>query len=175
MVITPLALKNCSRKGDWVTKEIRAALKYNKKIIPIVIEDTFKDWPTDFPEDLSPIKDIHFHKLLTDEYFEDSIVRLAKRLTTEVSTDYDNIDDFKAVQPVHNATVYYKLKVNRDCRLYIDEEEIQELKAGQLLKIPLPKGEYIRRVVDVENDQIFNEIIIVMEHDKAEIISLATQ
>lgn len=67
LVISPLALKNCGREGDWVAREIRTAIKYNKKIIPIVIEDTFQGWPDDFPNDLSSIKDIQFHKLLTDE------------------------------------------------------------------------------------------------------------
>lgn len=172
LVISPLALKNCGSEGDWVTKEIREALKYNKKIIPVVIEDTFKGWPTDFPDDLSSIKNIQFHKLLTDEYFEDSMEKLTTRLTTPASTNFASIQDLQSLEPVHQEKVYYKIKVNRDCRLYIDDEEIESLMANKVSKIPLPKGEYIRKVVYVENDQIFDEAKLVLEQDKAELIHL---
>jgi hypothetical protein len=172
LVISPLALKNCGREGDWVTKEIREALKYNKKIIPIVIEDTFKDWPADFPEDLSSIKDIQFHKMLTDEYFEDSMEKLTTRLTTPASTNSASILDLKSLETAHQETIYYKIKVNRDCRLYIDDEEIESLIANRVSKIPLPKGEYIRKVVCVENNQIVDEAELILEQDKAELIYL---
>lgn len=111
LVISPLALKNCGREGDWVTREIRTAIKYHKKIIPIVIENTFLGWPKDFPEDLSPIKDIQFHKLLTDEYFEDSIDKLTKRLSTIVSNDNEYDVQFRDLQvdnSMNTKTVIYK-------------------------------------------------------------------
>ena len=174
LVISPLALKNCSRKGDWVTKEIREALKYNKKIIPIVIEDTFKDWPTDFPDDLSPIKSIQFHKLLTDEYFEESIEKLTKRLDTTASNNFASLQELRSIEPVKKEIVYYKVKVNKNCRVYIDDEEIQLISANRLSKIPLPKGEYIRKVVDVKYNQVFDEATLVLHQDKAEVISLKT-
>ncbi len=175
LVISPLALKNCSREGDWVAKEIRAALKYDKHIIPIVIEDTFKDWPDDFPRDLSAIKDIHFHKLMTDEYFEDSIQKLKARLIT-IESDTSNMSLFQATQaPIQPSpeTVMYKIKVDRKCRLIIDDEEIQMLEAGSLTKIPLPKGEYIRKVVDVEDNNIFKEGVLVLNQERAELIQLS--
>lgn len=174
LVISPLALKNCGREGDWVAKEIREALKYNKKIIPIVIEDTFKDWPADFPEDLSSIKDIQFHKMLTDEYFEDSMEKLTTRLTTPASTNFASILNLKSLEPAHQETIYYKIKVNRDCRLYIDDEVIEFLMANRVSKVPLPKGEYIRKVVCLENDQIFDEAKLILEQDKADLIYLKT-
>lgn len=175
LVISPLALKNCGRENDWVAREIRTAIKYHKKIIPIVIEDTFQGWPTDFPNDLSSIKDIQFHKLLTDEYFEDSIDKLAKRLSTVVSNDKEDEVQFNDLQidnSIKKKTVVYKLKVDRKCRLLIDGEEIQILEPSQLVKIPLPSGEYIRRVVAIDDDTVFDESVIVLEHDKADIVSL---
>lgn len=174
LVISPLALKNCAREGDWVAKEIRAALEYDKHIIPVVIEDTFIGWPNDFPEDLYAIKDIHFHKLMTDEYFEDSIQKLKARLTT-IESDTSNISLFQASQATIQSspeTVLYKIKVDRRCRLIIDDEEIQVLDASKLSKVPLPKGEYIRKVVDIENDKNFNEDVLVLEHERAELIRL---
>lgn len=174
LVISPLALRNCSREGDWVAREIRLALKYQKKIIPIVIEDTFKDWPEDFPSDFSSIKEIQFHKLKVDEYFESSIDMLSKRLQTAASNDSASLfelqNDTTIEQPNFN-TAMYKIRVDRDCRLLIDEEEIQLLKASKLAKIPLPKGEYIRKVIDINDDNIFNEATISLSQDKVDIIT----
>ena len=66
----------------------------------------------------------------------------------------------------------YKIKVDRRCRLIIDDEEIQVLDASKLTKVPLPVGEYIRKVVDIENDENFNEDVLVLEHERAELIQL---
>lgn len=175
LVISPLALKNCAREGDWVAKEIRTAIKYQKKIIPIVIEDTFQGWPADFPNDLSSIKDIQFHKLLTDEYFEDSIDKLTKRLSTIVSNNQEDDVQFRDLQvedSINKKTVLYKIKVDKRCRLLIDDEEIQIIESSQLVKLPLPVGEYIRKVVDIDDDSVFDEAAIVLDHDKADMISL---
>ena len=175
LVISPLALKNCAREGDWVAREIRAAIKYQKKIIPIVIEDTFQGWPADFPNDLSSIKDIQFHKLLTDEYFEDSIDKLTKRLSTIVSNNQEDDVQFRDLQvedSINKKTVLYKIKVDKRCRLLIDDEEIQIIESSQLVKLPLPVGEYIRKVVDIDDDSVFDEAAIVLDHDKADMISL---
>ena len=174
LVMSPLALKNCSREGDWVTKEISLALKYQKKIIPVVIEDTFQGWPDDFPKDLSAIKDLQFHQLKVDEYFESSIDMLANRLITTASAEhapFGGLEGFSAINQQVKERVYYKIKVDRKCRLYIDEEEIQILEASQLAKIPLPKGEYIRKIVDFDNGNILNEATLLLNTDKAEIIS----
>lgn len=175
LVISPLALKNCAREGDWVAREIRTAIKYQKKIIPIVIEDTFQGWPADFPNDLSSIKDIQFHKLLTDEYFEDSIDKLTKRLSTIVSNNQEDDVQFRDLQvdnSIHKKTVLYKIKVDKKCRLLIDDEEIQIIEPAQLVKLPLPVGEYIRKVVAIDDDSVFDEAAIILEHDKADMISL---
>ena len=175
LVISPLALKNCAREGDWVAKEIRTALKYDKHIIPVVIEDTFIGWPNDFPKDLYAIKDIQFHKLMTDEYFEDSIQKLKARLIT-IESDTSNISLSQASQATlqpSSETVLYKIKVDIKCRLIIDDEEIQVLESSKLTKVPLPKGEYIRKVVDYENGNNFKEDVLVLEHDRAELIQLS--
>ena len=175
LVISPLALKNCAREGDWVAKEIRTALKYDKHIIPVVIEDTFIGWPNDFPNDLHAIKDIQFHKLMTDEYFEDSIQKLKARLIT-IESDTSNISLFQAtqanIQPSPE-TVTYKIKVDRKCRLIIDDEEIQVLEAFKLIKVPLPKGEYIRKVVDIEDENNSKEDVLVLNQERAELIDMS--
>lgn len=164
LVISPSSLKNCSKKDDWVAREIRTALKYNKHIIPVIINDSFKSWPNDFPKDMASLKDLQFHKLLTDEYFEDSIEKLKSRLATKPIVA-------KSSTTLHQDTVTYKIKVDRKCRLLIDDEEVQILEAAKLTKISLPKAEYIRKVVDFENENIFKEDVLNLDKDKSEIIT----
>ena len=174
LVISPLALKNCSREGDWVAKEIRAALKYDKHIIPVVIEDTFKDWPKKFPEDLAAIKDIQFHKLMTDEYFEDSIEKLKTKLTTTASDTsiISLLQSSPTTIQLPQEMILYKVKVNRKCRLLIDDEEIMTLEPAKLTKVPLPKGEYVRKIVDYEDDTNYKEDILLLDQERAELLSL---
>lgn len=150
LVLTPLALKKCSEEGDWVAKEIRYAIKYNRKIIPVVIGDTFNGWPKDFPEDMNCVKDIHQHKLVDDEYFDDSISKLVSRLSATVNkTTTKGVDG-----------PFYKIKANKKSRLFIDDEEVAILEPSKLTKLPLSKGHYFRKVQDCENENVEDETTI---------------
>ena len=42
--------------------------------------------------------------------------------------------------------VIYKIRVNRPCRLFIDDEEMMILDENRLTKITLPEDEYLRKV-----------------------------
>lgn len=172
LIISPLSLKRCANDGDWVSREIREAIKYKKKIIPVVIEDTFLGWPDDFPKDMYPIKEIQFSKLMTDEFFEDSIEKLTKRLSTKAAENVDLSQLTEKSTSFLNATVYtYKVKVSEDCDLYLDDEFIQTLTAKTLTRISLPQGEYLRKVVS-RSTNAESEEILVLDRDKAEIINL---
>lgn len=150
LVLTPLALKKCSEEGDWVAKEIRYAIKYDRKIIPVVIGDTFNGWPKDFPEDMNCVKDIHQHKLVDDEYFDDSISKLVSRLSATANKTATRC----VVGP------FYKIKTNKTSRLFIDDEEVAMLEPAKLTKVPLPKGQYLRKVQDCENESVEDESTI---------------
>ena len=169
-------MKTCSREDDWVAREIRTAFKYNKKIIPIVIENTFPGWPDDFPRDMNPIKDIQFHKLLIDEYFEDSIKRLAHRFSTpksEISYSLSDLEEPNTSPIPQTKEVLYKVKVDRECHLYIDDEFIKTVSPSIIHKIPMAAGQFFRKFVDVNDETIFNEgIITVGDNDIAENIVL---
>ena len=68
--------------------------------------------------------------------------------------------------------VIYKIRVNRPCRLFIDEEEVMTLKENELTKITLPEGEYLRKVVAEDDSTIFDEKVISLFHPKVDIIAL---
>ena len=152
LIITPLALKRCSEKGDMVAKEIRAAIEHKKKIIPVVIGDTFNGWPDDFPEDMNCVKDIHQHKLIDDEYFDNSIEKLLSRLSSSAVNNPKKIID----------NVSYKIKANKKSRLFIDDEEVAVLEPSKVTKVPLRKGQYFRKVQDFEDTKNEDETAITI-------------
>lgn len=58
--------------------------------------------------------------------------------------------------------VTYKIRVNRPCRLFIDDEEIAILEELKLAKFDLPEGEYLRKVVAIDNRSICDETKILL-------------
>lgn len=150
LILTPKSMNRCANKGDWVAREIRTALKYNRRIIPIRIENEFT-WPLDFPNDMNKLKGFQQHKLFTDEYFEHSIELLSKRIDM--------------VNPRNHKT-FYKIKVDKRCRMKIDDEEFQVLEATKLTKVTLPEGNYIRKDVDFEDEKLFKDYVLVFDQEK---------
>lgn len=69
--------------------------------------------------------------------------------------------------------IFYKVKVDRKCRLIIDDEEILVLEANIMTEVPLSKGEYIRKVADIEDDESFKENVLVLNHKRTELILLS--
>ena len=58
--------------------------------------------------------------------------------------------------------IIYKIRVNRPCRLFIDDEEMMILDENRLTKITLLEGEYLRKVVAIDNKDIYNEAEITL-------------
>lgn len=58
--------------------------------------------------------------------------------------------------------VTYKIRVNRPCRLFLDDEEIAILDELKLTKFDLSEGEYFRKVVAIDNSLIYDEAIIAL-------------
>ena len=71
--------------------------------------------------------------------------------------------------------VTYKVRVNRPCRLFMDDEEITLLDESKIAKFDFKEGEYLRKVVAVDNDEIMDESEIVLSgSSKLDIINLDT-
>lgn len=147
LILTPKSMNRCANKGDWVAREIRTALKYNRPIIPIIIEKDFV-WPPDFPNDMKDLRNLQFHKILTDEHFDYTIERLSHRIDT--------------IDPRNHKTIY-KIKVDKRCRLKIDDEEYQVLEASKLANISSLEGNYIQK--DIEDEELFKEYVLVLNQE----------
>lgn len=160
LLLTTESMERCANRGDWVAREIRTALKYNCKIIPIAVQSNFS-WPSDLPKDISIITNIQQHLLLVNEYFEDSVERLSKRLVTPLNNSLNKIVE---------KTFDYKIITSIKCKIYIDDKEFAIINKNEFKKIPLQEGEYVIRIVECENNQEIRRKVVCMDSDKAEII-----
>lgn len=80
LVLSPESMTRCAVEGDWVASEIRRAYKAGCNVIPLAIDSNFDAWPANLPSELNFLKSIQQTKLLTDEYFDDSVARLIQRI-----------------------------------------------------------------------------------------------
>lgn len=161
LLLTPNSMDRCAERGDWVTREIRTAKKYGKKIIPISVESDFK-WPTTIPSDLYDIRFIKLHNLLVNEDFDYSIENLSRRFKSSPNATYD-----------HHPVLYYKIRTNKDCRLFIDGNDYCMLKSGVLKKIALNNsGEYLIELYHLDLSEKLYQKIISLEQDKVDIVDL---
>lgn len=80
LVLSPESLTRCAVPGDWVAIEIDRARQAGCTIIPLAIDSNYDRWPHNLPHNLQFLKNIQQTKLLTDEYFEESVARLLSRI-----------------------------------------------------------------------------------------------
>lgn len=159
LILSPDSMNKCKDKGDWVASEIRTAIKYERNIIPITMGEEF-EWPKKFPSDLNQIKNIQRHKLLYDEYFDDSMLRLSKRLNSIPKGSNNPGNPF-----------FYKVISNKKCTIMIDNDLFFEIEKDKLRKIPLRRpGEYYVVLVDAENESNCIKKTINIKEDKVDVI-----
>ena len=104
---------------------------------------------------------------------EDTVMKKFKKIIFKGQATYMTVGK-SATAKISNtmSEVIYKIRVNRPCRLFIDEEELMTLKENELTKITLPKGEYLRKVVAEDDNTIFDEEVISLFHPKVDDIAL---
>lgn len=138
---------------DFVRIEIARALhRRDVNIIPIVPEtsDKFNFAKLYLPKDIVGLKryEAIFFSKNKDSLFKDILNKLRKHLKTSKTSK-------KIISSVDS--VVYKIRVDRKCTLFIDDEYFQDIEANKLTKISLPKGEYLRKVVDLEDENVYTE------------------
>lgn len=121
VILSPLSMDRCYLTDDWVAQEIRYALKYSKPIIPVCINTSGFNWPLNFPSDLKRICTIQRHCLLTNEYFADSMRKLARgRLQSKPKSTAINKSGISIslnIDPVPMPEIRNKLDEWGGCRL----------------------------------------------------------
>lgn len=167
LVLSPLSMKRCSKKGDWVAREIRTALKYKSHIIPVVIENskgtTVWSWPRNFPKDMAEIKNIEQLPFQMGTYFPAAMKNLINRLNT--SKNSSQISLTGNIEKENH--VFLKIKCPVPCNIFVDDElRVEHLAKNTLEKIPLKKGEYLIRIDSIDNVAIYKERKLVIKEDK---------
>ena len=161
LLLTPNSMDKCGEKGDWVAREIRTAKKYERKIIPIALENDFV-WPTSLPSDLFDIRYIQMHNLLMNEDFDYSIEKLSKRFKSIPSSPSN-----------YHSELYYKIRTNKDCKLFIDGKEYCILESGLVKKIPMKnRGEYLIELFNLDMSERLIQKIVSIEQDKVDLVEL---
>ena len=122
LVLSPQSMLRCGNEGDWVAIEIQAAIEAGCKIIPVQINDSFTNWPSNFPPRFNFIKQIEFLTLRTDEYFDASISRLISWLDSKPT---------KVMCQAESDNFILEIKVDETCELQIDGQKVRKIKAGK--------------------------------------------
>lgn len=133
LVLTPGSMDRCVNEDDWVRREITEALEVGSNIIPVLIDDKEVIYPEEFPRRLNVIKNIQASKLLTNEFFEESVKRITERLHSQ-SIDADVKQD-GFVLTIHT---------DETCILFINGESNMKIKKGKAYRLSIlsPGEEY---------------------------------
>ena len=151
-----------SKKLDFFRIEIARALQQKGRGINIIVVAPYSDAEFDFsklllPPDIEQVlrEEAVFYHIHKDAHFKDIRHKLYTKLKTKRGQIYnEHSDDEKKV--------LYKIRVNRTCWLYLDDEKIQQLEANKITKILLSEGEYLRRVEAVDNKDVYDEKELIL-------------
>lgn len=133
---------------DWLRQELAYALKLRKNVIPVLLAGA--GFPMKLPDDIDRVRKCN-GPTHSREYFDSFYKKLKKFMHAlpRKAVSGGMSSGNPSVQPT--ALPYLKIKPDLDCIFYLDGEKIDELKAEDIKKIPLRKGEYELRCVSVEN------------------------
>lgn len=124
LVLTPGSMDRCVNEDDWVRREITEALEVGCNFVPVLVDEKDVLYPENFPRKLNIIKNIQASKLLTNEFFEESVKRIAERLKSKKKETISN---------TRQAKVDFVLTISTDetCNLFINGELIKKIKVGK--------------------------------------------
>ena len=165
LVLTNKSMNRCSRKNDWVAREIRTALKYERHIIPVVVNGSFEEWPWSFPRDLASIKSLQRFDFRTDFFFGASIKGLVERLKTTCSGKQETPSRHDGASGTDIAN--FKVRINRSCDVHVDGQKSFQVEANKIFVHPMKKGEYFIEIVTPDDNMTKKEFMLVLDSDKA--------
>lgn len=129
-ILSKNALDRCINEGDWLRTEIAHAIKHEKNIIPIILEEFV--WPDNLPDDIKAL--VHYNGIhISKEYFDASLAKFTSML--------------KNVSLSNNVESETKKDYQREGNAYIfsdDKKEIRRLKIQQDLMVDFDRAVYDR-------------------------------
>lgn len=155
-------------ENDWTIRELNYAREEKKRIVFLNIDGTpLLGW-FKLMFSMKQQIDVTSTKVM-NKFYRDLSKWLGKEDANNADVDNNNVkvNDVKGV--------VYKVRANRACWLYIDDEKMQQLDANKTAKFQLESGVYLRKVVDCEEDNVSKEDkITLFEKQVFDDIDLAT-
>ena len=151
MVMTPDYFSRCSEKGDWVRKEIELALKYEKTIIPISIDNSVDKVPMNLDENFRIKVGAHNFAIV---YMNSTFDVTFKKMLNERIRNVEGL-----VQYVRNKAKV-KVTTDADCDWKRENELIATLQAGKENLIYISGGKYKVKASSSEFPDISHEVQI---------------
>ena len=155
-------------ENDWPLRELNYAREEKKRIVFLNIDGTpLLGW-FKLMFSMKQQIDVTSTKVM-NKFYRDLSKWLGKEDANNADVDNNNVkvNDVKGV--------VYKVRANRACWLYIDDEKMQQLDANKTAKFQLESGVYLRKVVDCEEDNVSKEDkITLFEKQVFDDIDLAT-
>ena len=156
-LLAPDYFCGCADSNDWVRKEIECAIKNNKKIIPINIDNLF-DAKIHIPENVpynvsNGIIGHQFSEVYTQTTFQDNIEAIIR---DRIKNEFKNIGK----TPSNKAKI--EINTDADCVLFKGGEEIAQLQTQKCNFIYLNRGRHKLQFHSVKYSDIKVEQIITI-------------
>ena len=156
-LLAPDYFCSCADSDDWVRKEIECAIKNNKKIIPINIDNLF-DAEIHIPENVpynvsNGIIGHQFSEVYTQTTFQDNIEAIIR---DRIKNEFKNIGK----TPSNKAKI--EINTDADCVLFKGGEEIAQLQTQKCNFIYLNRGRHKLQFHSVKYSDIKVEQIITI-------------
>ena len=122
LMLTEGSLDDCTKKSDWVRREIEHALRKNRKIVPVSTTPNVSFFPKKLPKALFSIKNIVISELNKASLFEESVDKI---IMNRLPTDLQNKTNSDKILMV---SAIFKFYSNENCHIFLDGNEIGNMK-----------------------------------------------
>ncbi len=174
--VVVLVYSQYSFLSKWVKGEINVAFDEGKPIAPFRIDETavkgaFRvmlqqlHWIDAFPSYSDRLPDLLQSICgIIGRDVPEQIVGIQQEEKVQTTIADDQPDEEK--QAVESKEYFLKVRCNLDCRLFIDGEERETVKAGSITKLPLHQGEYVVQVTSLDGLDTIEQEFVMPAADK---------
>lgn len=182
LVLPPLSLDKCVDEEDWLRLEIEHAIRNNKNIIPIMMQNFV--WPNDLPESIEIISKYNGLQM-SREYFHAAIEKIISLLRNVTIKDMSGkVPDHEYISSERNENTYFcaddvkelrRLKIQQNLMENFDKESYEKIlnryDSIRILDIGSNNGDFIMNRMG-SNERV--DLVVGLEYD-SKIVTNANQ
>ena len=174
--VVVLVYSQYSFLSKWVKGEINVAFDEGKPIAPFRIDETavkgaFRvmlqqlHWIDAFPSYSDRLPDLLQSICgIIGRDVPEQIAGIQQEEKVQTTIADEQLGEEK--QAVEAKEYFLKVRCNLDCRLFIDGEERETVKAGSITKLPLHQGEYVVQVTSLDGLDTIEQEFVMPAADK---------